>query len=130
MKETTSESDDAKNYQEYENFGDDEDEARRNGEGSVTYGALNHQNHNYQRYDASPHSGGNYNDPRTSYDRRDQNPYQSTYNNDNNNLRNNFYGSRGFNDGRRNSSNDSNLKHERDRGCILQCFFQELKMVK
>lgn len=109
-------------------------------------------NHNY---DHRPQTGGNYNEMNRRNDRHDspplqRNPYQPyTYADDNNNFNNQRGGSiNSFQyDGRngntqkskRNNNDNSNAnataasehddKHERDRSCILQCFFQELKMV-
>lgn len=137
MKKVTQSDSDTKNYDEFENFDNDYEmpsnhrdadkagNSRRNNNErpSNTYGNNFNPRIN-QHYDAQ--TGGNYNDPRTN-DRRDANPYQLTYNDNNNvNNRNNFYGSQNHNDGRRNDSTD--LKH--DRACVLQCFFQELKMVR
>lgn len=80
-----------------------------------------------------PQTGGNYNEQRPN-DRPDASSYQSssTYNNNNNsNNRNNLYNSRNYSDDRRNDSgSDAGNKNERERACILQCFFQEFKMVK
>jgi hypothetical protein len=139
MRKVTLSDSDSKSYVEYENFEDDYETSNHrsiNKEEKNRRGSIDRSNtygHNFnprinQHYE--PQTGGNYNDPRAN-DRRDSNPYQFTYNDNNNaNNRNNFYSSRNNNDGRRNDSNDSNLRHERDRACILQCFFQELKMVK
>lgn len=138
MKKFSQSDTDTKNYDEYEDSENDyENSVRRDKEGnsrqnyndrSNTYG-NNYNPRINQHYDRQ--AGGNYNVPMTIIDKRDSNPYQSTYNDNNNfNNRNNLHSSRNNNDGRRNDSNDSNLRHERDRACILQCFFQELKMVK
>lgn len=138
MKKVTESDSEKKDYDEYENFEADQESHRRD---------LNHEDtsrssSNYDRARPNtfgndfnprinqhyqPQTGGNYYDPRFN-DRRDSNPYQNTYNDNNNfnNRNNNFYGSRNHNDGRHNTTND---KHEKDRACILQCFFQELKMV-
>lgn len=126
MKKVTRSDSESKNYDEYENFENDY-ETTNHREGSSRQN-QNHRLNTYfnprinQRYDAQ--TGGNNNEPKAT-NRRDSNPYQSTYN-DYVMIQQN----RNHNDGRRNDSNDSNLKHERDRACILQCFFQELRMVK
>lgn len=136
MKKVTQSDSDTKNYDEYENFENDYETQsnhressngkQNNNDRSNTYGKNFNPRIN-QHYD--PQTGGNYNDPRAN-DRRDSNPYQFS-NNDNNNFntRNNFYGRRNHNDGHRNDSSDSNHQKEKDRACILQCFFEELKMV-
>jgi hypothetical protein len=137
MRKVTHSDSDGQNYEEYENFeGEYEPPNHRNPnkepsvsrgqfDPSNTYGGRSINPRINQHYD--PQTGGNYYDPMPN-GRRDANPYQFTSNNNEHvNSRNNFYGSRNHNDGRR---NDSNLQHERDRACILQCFFQELKMVR
>lgn len=131
---------DSKNIDGYDNFEDDyesimakpRDTLSRKGNTNQNNDRQNTYGNNFnprinQHYEAQ--TGGNYYDTRLN-DRRDSNPYQFTYNDNNNNFnnRNNFYGSRNNNDGRRNDSNDSTLV-ERDWACILQCFFHELKMV-
>ena len=141
MKKVTESDSDTKNYDEYENFDNDyqqsnqrdlnhrEDTSRSSGNYDRarpnTFGnGLNPRiNQHYEQQ-----TGGNYYDPQFN-DRRDSNPYQHTYNDNNNfnNRNNNFHGSRNNNDSRHNSTND---KHEKDRACILQCFFQEFKMVR
>jgi hypothetical protein len=143
MKKVTRSDPDAKNYDEYENFDNDYESSNHrelNREDTSrspsnydrrlsTYGSDYNPRIN-QHYD--PQTGGNYHDPRAN-NRRDSNPYQHTYNDNNNfnNRNNNFHGTRNNNDGRRNNdSRSSNDKHEKDRACTLQCFFQELKMVR
>lgn len=121
---------DPKNYQEYESDDDENRESKFRGNGERREGSSGTINApNQRRFD--PQTGGNYQEPMMprTYDRRDQSPYQRPYQ-DNYQPANHLYGSQRLNDGHRNGSNDSNLRHERDRGCILQCFFQELKMVK
>lgn len=141
MKKVTQSGSDAKNYDEYENFDNDYETSNRRdsnredtSRSSSNYDRANTFGNNFnprinQHYD--PQTGGNYYDPRAN-DRRDSNPYQHTYNDNNNfnNRNNNFHGSQNNNDGRRNDSSSSNDKHEKERACILQCFFQELKMVR
>lgn len=130
MKKVTALDSENKNYEEYENFENDYETSNQR-DGSFKPN-QNHRSNTYgnnfnprinQHYAAQ--TGGNYYDPKAT-NRRDSNPYQSTYN-DNVMIQ---HGSQNYNDGRRNDSNDSKLKHERDRACILQCFFQELRMVK
>lgn len=128
MRRVTHSDSEGSSNDEYENFEDDYG-TRESGKGSVdrsnTFVGRNSQSRINQHYD--PQTGGNYYDPRAN-DRRDANPYQSTYNGNHHvNGRNNIHSSRNHNDGRR---NDSHLQQEKDRACILQCFFQELKMVR
>lgn len=115
--------------------------------------ANNNYNPRFNQYDErSTQTGGNYyemNRPRNNrhdpWVQQQFNPYQqpSPYMHDRGN--NNYFGSnqqRG--DSRNNNNNNNNNhthqnkninndnstdKHERDRACIFQCFFQELKMV-
>lgn len=126
-KVTQSDAGEGKNYEEYENFESD-------------YETSNHKERNSRRdYNDRPNTYGNNFNPRINQhyepqqtggnfnanDRRD--PYQHADNNNFNN-RNNFYGnSNNHNDSHRSNSSSN---HERDRACILQCFFEELKMVK
>lgn len=121
-------------YQEYENFDDDYEMPSRpdhsasnsqtNSRNDNNRGNSNGPSYNQQtgpHYE--PQAGGNYYGSNTKNNRRDHfNSYQFTYNN-NNQLNGNRNQN---NDGHRNDSSD---KHERDQSCILQCFFQELKMV-
>lgn len=139
----------AKSYYQYENFDEDyemrnkdldtnekkRDEnvngSRRNNDRMNNY-SKNYNpsrlNHNYDY----PQTGGNYYENNRRNDRHDSpqyNPYQFTYNDNNNfnNQRSSFYSS--SNSQNKNNYNSTNDKGERDRACILQCFFQELKMV-
>ncbi|KAG5677301.1 hypothetical protein PVAND_007070 [Polypedilum vanderplanki] len=148
MKKVTSDvdSDMLKIYDEYENFDDQQSEREVSGNDSARYrgnNRMNNYNNNYNpsrprvghNYDYYSQTGGNYrrND---RHDPSQYNPYQLTYgnnNNYNNNQRRNFH----YNSNGQNKNNNDNStavaavdidKHERDRSCILQCFFQELKM--
>lgn len=139
MKKVTQSDSDAKSYDEYKNFDNDyETSNRRDSNREDTSRSSSNYDHarpntfsnsfnprTNQHYD--PQAGGNYNDLRP-----DSNPYQHTYNDNNNfnNRNNNFHGSQNNNDGRRNDSTSTNDKHEKERACILQCFFQELKIVR
>lgn len=144
MKKVTESDSDVKNYDEYENF-DNDYESSRHRDLNVEDTSRSAGNYDRARPNTfgngfnprinqhyEPQTGGNYYDPRFN-DRRDSNsnPYHHTYNDNNNfnNRNNNFYGSRNNNDSRHNS-NSTNDKHEKDRACVLQCFFQELKMVR
>lgn len=126
-KVTQSDSGDGRNYEEYENFESD-------------YESSNHKERSSRRdYNDRPNTYGNNFNPRINQhyepqqaggsfnanDRRD--PYQHADNNNFNN-RNNFHGNSNNNNDSHRSNSSSN--HERDRACILQCFFEELKMVK
>ena len=145
----------AKNYYQYENFDEDyemrnkdlgtnekkRDEnvssSRRNNDRMNNY-SKNYNpsrlNHNYD-YPQTPQTGGNYYEMSRRNDRHDSpqhNPYQFTYNDNNkfNNQRSSFYSSSSSsNSQNKNNYNSTNDKGERHRSCILQCFFQELKMV-
>ncbi|CRL03084.1 CLUMA_CG016340, isoform A [Clunio marinus] len=111
------------NYDEYENS-DDNDDNKKIYSGTSHFEATEHSNtfNNNTNPQINQHynskTGGNDYNPQQN-DQRDANPYQYTYN-DNNKLN-----IRNHNDGHR---NDSNNKQERDKACVLQCFFQELKM--
>jgi hypothetical protein len=149
-KVTDTDSAELKNYDEYENFdsGSDKDSERREGgrrdsarhNGRMNNNYNNNYNHNYDY--PQQHTGGNYrevdrrNDRPTDPSQHHYNPYQLTYADNNNfsNQRGNFHHGSG-----QNKNNNDNFtaapaadvdKHERDRSCILQCFFQELKMVR
>lgn len=142
MKKVTQSEDDIKNYDEYENFENNFESKSNNRDSNSNKDGNSRRNNNNnhlfthsnnidplisQQYD--PETGGNNYD--RANDRRDANSYQFTYNDNNNfNNRYKFYGSQSHDDGHRNDSNDANVQHERDRTCVLQCFFQELKMVR
>lgn len=151
-------SDDVKNYDEYENFENVDYEMKDNNGGSRDTnndrmsGNNNNYNPRFNQYDSrSSQTGGNYyemnrprNDGHDSWMQQQPqqfNPYQqppSSYSSNNRlayNQRSDFYG---YQNNNKNSNNDNSTssssssssdKHERDRSCILQCFFQELKMV-
>jgi hypothetical protein len=122
-----------KNYDEYENFDDDngnEDEGdERSSDGNSRKKNNNHNsnqfNNHYYDYQLT---GRNYEMSR----RNSHLPQYSQYSQySDNNHRGDFYGNNNQN---KNNNNDNSTSHggdksERDRSCILQCFFQELKMV-
>lgn len=142
------------NYEsESENRKDKQQQQQQRKEGGNARHRSNDRMNNYNNpsrighdYDYSQ-TGGNYHEEmnrRRNDDRHDPsqyNPYQYTYgDNDNfNNQRGNFHYSSSSSNGRNknNNNNDNSTaaaavdidKHERDRSCILQCFFSELKMV-
>lgn len=143
------ENDDEKNYGEYESESNDDYEIRnkdskmneRRGRDHKNIGdsrrnndRMNNYSKNYNptrlnhNYDY-PQTGGNYYGMSQRNDRHDESqysPYQSTYSGNNNfNQQGNFYGSQN-----KNNDNSTADKQERDRSCILQCFFQEFKMAR
>jgi hypothetical protein len=161
-KVTSSDGDEVKSYDEYENFEIGDYEMKDNNNNNGVGGKDNHNdrmngNNNYNprfnQYDErSTQTGGNYRrthrprndryDPWQQQQQQQQqpfNPYQtqltSPYGDGNNNyLSNNQRADINHNDSNYNpnkSPNDNSTsdKNERDRSCILQCFFQELKMV-
>jgi hypothetical protein len=102
--------------------------------------------HDYDYPQQQQQAGGNYREMnRRRNDRHDpssqspspHNPYQLAYADDgsNNSRRGSYYGRNKKSSSSSGSNNNDNStvvdvdKHERDRSCILQCFFQELKMV-
>jgi hypothetical protein len=145
--------DNVKNYDEYENF-DAEYDARNEKDsergGTSNSGSsnsnsrhnnrMNNYNNNYnppqnnQYYDQhrlQMQTGGNYydmnrrNDDRHDPMRRSNNPYQyASSGNYNFNRPSDFYGQN-----KKNRNDNSTDKHESDHSCVLQCFFQEMKMV-
>lgn len=151
MRKVTS-SDDVRGYDEYENFESADYEMK-----DVHNGGRNRDNNNdrmnvnnnynprFNQYDErSTQTGGNYyemnrprnnrHDPWAQQQQQPQyNPYQmhgSGHNNyfGSNQERGDFYNGRAHQNKNINNDNATD-KHERDRACILQCFFQELKMV-
>ena len=138
-----------KYYDEYENFesDDDENDKQRGGFEISNSRRTNDRNrqhsNNYnarQNNDQQQQGAGNYNDMMNNRNDRNgnQNPYQSNNNNnrynDNYNSNNDQNGNNGYNNNNNHSNNRNNNhngsdKAEKDHSCILQCFFQELKMV-
>jgi hypothetical protein len=142
----------AKNYYQYENFDEDfemrnkdldtnEEErdkhissSRQNNDRMNNYGKNynpSRLNHNYD-YQQTPQTGGNYyemNRRNDGHDSPQYNLYQFKYNDNNNfnNQKSTFHSNNTSQN--KNNYNSANDKGERDRSCILQCFFQELKMV-
>lgn len=143
MGKVTQSETDNNNYEEYENVEDefesmpnrdqnrDKNSWNRNIDHSTTYG--NNFNPRIENVPQMNRNGGNYYD--RVDDRRNSNPNQFPYPNHNNfDNRNNFHANQnqfGHNssEGHRNNSNDSN-DMKKDRACILQCFFQEMQMVR
>lgn len=151
------EDDDLKNYDEYENYENVDYGMKDNGSvggRDTNNDRMKNRNNNYNphfnQYDErSAQTGGNYHEiNRPRNDRPDpwlqqqqhqpfnpyqqQSPYNSMYDGGNNNYfannqRGHSYGNNYQN--KNTNDNSTNDKHERDRSCILQCFFQELKMV-
>jgi hypothetical protein len=151
--------DDVRGYDEYENFESVDYEMKdvNNGRGgnggsrdnnNDRMNANNNYNPRFNQYDErSTQTGGNYyemNRPRNNrhdpwvQQQQQFNPYQRPspymHGSGNNNYfgsnqqRGDFYNNRAHQN--KNTNNDNSTdKHERDRACILQCFFQELKMV-
>lgn len=144
----------AKSYYQYENFDEDYEmrnkdldtnekkreenvsSLRRNNDRMNNY-SKNYNpsrlNHNYD-YPQTSQTGGNYYEMNRRNDRHESpqySPYQFTYNDNNNfnNQQSSFYSSSSSNSQNKNNYNSTNDKGEKDRSCILQCFFQELKMV-
>lgn len=110
----------SKNLDEYDNFESgyekDQEHSQRNSKGS-SYGSRSNSG-----------SVGNYDNRRVN-EGGDSNSYQFSYGGDPNfNNRNNSSNNRNSHDGRQNSSNNATL--EKEKACILQCFIQELKMVR
>jgi len=138
-------------YEEYDNFEDSYERHKPMPGSDRTRNYGNNQNYNLRHdhqqqqqqqpyYHGSQQTGGNYREsngrngwlqnhqqPQQQQQQQQHNPYQFTYN-DNNNFN-------GQSNGRNSNSNNNNNGHrndstaERDRSCIVQCFFQELKMV-
>lgn len=152
MKKVTVDDDETKNYDEYENFEGSKDyEMKDRGSGGArdTNNDRMNRNNNYNprfnQYDErSAQTGGNYyqetnrprNDRHDPWMQRQQqqfNPYQQqsppSYNNNYfaSNQRGDF-NSNGYQNKHANDNSTSD-KHEKDRACILQCFFVELRMV-
>lgn len=88
-------------YQEYENVGrnDVDNRMKRRNETSDLF--------------AAPETSHDFNNFHTEFERRNQNPYQPSYD---------------FNFGNRDQKGTS-LMHNDAKNCVLQCFFKELKMV-
>lgn len=127
----------SKNYDEYDNFESGSETSsyneRSNKRNNNNNDRLNTYGNNFNsrvnlQYD--PKTGGNYNEQRSN-DRADISSYQSSSTYNDNNNSNNRNSNRNYSDDRRNDSgSDAGFRNERERACILQCFFQELKMVK
>lgn len=102
----------SKDNQEYENFGEENRDFKFN----QNHRRSEDKNDFIDRYNSE--SDGNY------FQINNGSPYQQSQ--VNSGFKNNTDSK--YHD-HLNGSNDSNLRHDRERGCILHCFFQEMKMV-